>query len=114
MPDMADHRITWHLDNWAEWMRDQRTDYGYGFPNDDSSGAVSGSSRDFDSMVAEVDMRCAQAVDSIIDDLPPLESRAILHRHIGTVFRCDRSDMEEAYERARVGVREGLRKKGIE
>lgn len=114
MPDMPDHRITWHLDNWAEWMRDQRTDYGYGFSNTDGSGAVNGTSRDFDSMVAEADMRCAQAVDSLIDNLPVLQARAVCQRHIGAVFHCDRASMDEAYGWARVAIREGLRKKGIE
>lgn len=114
MRGLPEQRVTWHLDNWAEWQRDQRTDYGYGFANCDGSGACSVSSKEFDAMVAEADMRCAQVVDVVISDLVPIESAAIKHFHVGAVFRFPRGSATEAYIRARAYLSLALCRRGIE
>lgn len=111
---MSEAGLTWHLDNWAEWMRDQRTDFGWGYSNEDGSGAKSGTSRSFDSMVDEADMRCAQAVQAIIESLTPVESAAIHHFHIGAVYRFARNTSNEIYQRARGLVGAGLIRRGID
>lgn len=113
MADMPDHRITWHLDNWAEWMRPQRSDYGDCYDSNTSCFST-GNSRTFEAMVAEADMRCAMAVQAIIESLPPIESCAVHNRHMEAVFRFHRATMDGAYARARISVREGLKRRGIE
>jgi len=113
---MPEDRLTWHLDNWSEWQRDRHADFGRGAPHRASGGIQSGSSRDFDSMVAEVDLKCAKAVDVVIDDLSPVERAAVFHIHMGAVYRFPRVGLgaEVAYARAREGIRAGLLRRGIE
>jgi hypothetical protein len=114
MRGMTEERLTWHFENWAEWQRDQRTDFGWGFENADGSGAISGSSREFDAMVDEADMRCAQALDAILDGLPPIQSCAVYHRYIAAVFSFHRALLDQALILAREAVRLGLMRRGID
>lgn len=118
MRGLPEQRVTWHLDNWAEWIRDQRSDFGFGFRTNDNIFA-SGNSREFDTMVAEADMRCAKAVDTSIADLPAPESNAVCHFHLAAVFRVGQFrakpvDMNDAYRRAREYLALALARKGIE
>lgn len=106
---MTEDRLSWHLDNWAQWMGKRASTNGY-----PSRSMVIGKSNssDFDTMVANADIRCAVAVDTIVDDLSARERAAVYHRHLAAVWRI-RGDMEECYEDARMTLRIGLNKRGI-
>ena len=114
MTAMAEHRITWHLDNWAYWQRNIATDFGEGFSFKDGSGACSVSSREFQSMVDDVDRRCADAVSAVLESVTPMEFAAVRHKHLEAVWRSGRDVLEEAYQRARIAVMRGLVKRGID
>jgi hypothetical protein len=115
MRGLPEQRVTWHLENWAEFQRNRASDFGTGFNFRDGSGACSNSSREFDAMVAEVDKHCSEVVDTIIEhDLAPVESMAVKHFHLGAVFRLQRASMTDAYKRARVYLSMALVRRGIE
>jgi len=104
-------RLDWHLDNWARYMRENDAD------ELDCKivdfWQVGGS--DFDTMADSMERRCAVAMDVIVSDLPIAERLAVHHRHLHAVWRINRVGvtMEQVYERARLSVSDGLRRKGI-
>lgn len=111
---MDDDRLRWHLDNWAYWQRNRASDYGRGAPPQAAGGFVSGNSSDFEDMVARVDQRCANAVDAIVHKLDPVERCSVYHFHMAAVFRFPRLDKGLAYRKARVAIRAGLLRRGID
>jgi hypothetical protein len=114
MRGLPEQRVTWHLDNWSEWLRDQRSDFGYGYRNRDAI-FLTGNSREFDAMVAAADMRCAHAVDTVVADLPLEQNRAVFHKHTAAVIRGRAAENLEAnYARARAYLALALPRKGIE
>ena len=112
---MDEARLDFHLSNWAEWQRDRPSDFGRSYPFCASGGIRSDASRDFDSMVAEADAKCARATDAVVDGLPPIERASVYHVHLETAFRypdIGRS-VERAYSLARVAIKTGLKRRGI-
>ncbi len=106
-------RVDWHLDNWSEYMRDQPSDYGYGYPRNISIFRT-GNSQEFDSMVAQVDMHCAKVVSQCIADLPPNQGMSVLHVHLAAVFKVARANIELWYAEAKVSLAIALQTRGIE
>jgi hypothetical protein len=91
-------RLEWHLGNWADWMRQDSSHLGY--PKRSlmiASGG--GTSVDaFEIMCDEVDTKCAEQLDALIDSLPPNQRCAINHKWLSAVYRM--RDMDRAYELA--------------
>lgn len=108
---MTDDRIGWHLENWAEWM-DRGTAGGAGYSSRASGGMGRSHSRDFDSMVAESDNRCAIAVDAVLDSMNPAERGSIHHFHIAAVYGF-RDPVKLVYDRARAKLGRELDARGI-
>jgi hypothetical protein len=69
---MTDERLAWHMENWAEYMRNDRSEIReLGFPAE-SVGFIQGVTHSEDSaMLAEqeADLKDAHAMDAIIDSL---------------------------------------------
>lgn len=114
MRGMSEQRLTWHLENWAYFQRDRQSDYGETYSGKDSSGARSNSSKAFDDLVYEVDARCSEAVTVILSELTPVQQAAIHNKYLDGVYRFPRNNFEEALAQARVFVRAGLMRRGIE
>jgi hypothetical protein len=72
---MSVQRCEWHLDNWAEWMAERFNKLGY--PSRASGRMGKSHTTDFDSMVRSADVRCALAIDALIDDLPETQRAAV-------------------------------------
>ena len=111
---MTDERLLWHLENWAEWQR-RGNHYGTGYASRASGGIGRSGNTDFEAMVATADARCALAVDTILDGLPPAERSSVHHYHLGAVFRFPHVGLgaEIAYERAKNTIRIRLLLRGI-
>jgi hypothetical protein len=107
---MTPDRLTWHLDNWAAWMSG-KVDVG-DYPSRSSSGLGHSSSRDFDALCAEADTRCAQAVDAVLNGMPPLLRLAVYNRHLGTIWEL-RCNGEAIYAQAVIVIERGLDRRGI-
>ena len=112
---MDDERLQWHLANWTEWQGDRPYDFGRSYPRRACGGIRSDASRDFDSMVADVDRSCALAVDAIVDGLPPIERASVHHFHLGSRFRAPvaKPHAERAYAQAQRAIKAGLKRRGI-
>lgn len=108
---MSADRLAWHLDNWAAWMGGRAVRLWY--PSRASGRMGSSGSTDFDAMVATADARCAACVDALIDDLPQPQHLAIYHRHLASVWRFPRFDLEQCYRTARDSIAKGLTLRGI-
>lgn len=108
---MTDDRVEWHLWNWStRACSNTFNDGGYGSR---ASGGIGHSwSNDSDSMVAEVDTRCAYIVDVLIGELPEIERCAVRHVHLEAVYRF-RDGHKEPYRRAKMSIGRGLDKRGI-
>ena len=103
-------RVQWHLENWAEWMHGLTV--GSGHRNRASGGFLCQGSRDFDSMVAAADARCAEAVNACIDDLPTDQQQAVYYRMLGG--RASPANAAMLFEHARVELSRVIPTKGIE
>lgn len=107
---MPIERVQWHLANWADWMQGLRV--GSGYRTRASGGFLCQGSRDFDSMVASADARCAEAVNACIDDLPTDQQMAVHYRMLGT--RTSPSNVALAFEEARARLAREIPAKGID
>ena len=76
---MTDERLAWHLANWADYMR--QPSHKLGYPAKSLMIATGGGSSDeeFEIMCDEVDTKCAQSIDSIIDSITSPQRTAINH-----------------------------------
>lgn len=103
-------RLDWHLDNWAQYMRDGGLEELDCKAADIWSGAFIVT---FDEMADNMEQRCAMAFDALVGGLPIDERIAVHHVHLGAVFRLKRQSMDDVYKRARLGLSEGLGRRGI-
>lgn len=92
-------RLEWHLENWADFMRVDQNRLGY--PRRSLMIASGGSSTAdaFEIMCEEVDVKCAEQIDALIDSLRPPQRVAINH-HWLKVKHCyptQEYDLEMAY-----------------
>lgn len=92
-------RLEWHLGNWADWMRQDSSHLGY--PKRSlmiASGG--GTSVDaFEIMCDEVDAKCAEQIDALIDSLRPPQRTAINHQWLKVKhhYPTQEYDLEMAY-----------------
>ena len=109
---LDDDRIGELLSLWARWMRSNQPLRELWYP-DTAAGCVGGGySHDFDTMVADMDIQQAEAVNAAITDLTPAEQCSIFNVHLGSVFRM-RGVTEGVYEEARYTLRVVLPQGGI-
>jgi hypothetical protein len=76
---MTEQRLAWHLANWADYMKQDTHRLGY--PSKSIVLASGGGSceDEFEIMCNEVDIKCAQSLDSIIDSITKPQRIAINH-----------------------------------
>lgn len=103
-------RLDWLLDNWVRYMRGYEIKFRFSVKT--ARYFASGSS-DFDGMVRTADINDAVKTNAAIEDLPPVERFAISNRKLGTCWRFNREAEEAVYERARLTLSEGLRRRGV-
>lgn len=108
---MDDKQLTYVLAVWREWHR--RSDTRLGYPPR-AAGLHSATSQDFDSMCDAMDNTVAEAVDACVDDLAPLERRAVYAVVLGPATWSHSEPMQDVYVRARELLRTALRRRGIE
>ena len=97
---MTVDRLEWLLGNWADYMK--QPSHKLGYPSKSlcmSSGGASGED-EFDIMCDEVDTKCAQAIDSIIDSLSMPQRTAINHVWLNVThhYPSQELDLVEAQE----------------
>lgn len=106
-------RIEFHLTNWARWQNSGQAVQGH---QGKSTGLSSGgTSKGFDEMVEAEDRRCAQIVDAILDNLPPVERIAIyIERKImGRVFEFKRVTYFQALQGGKAALGRELTRRGV-
>jgi hypothetical protein len=106
-------RIEFHLTNWARWQRSGQQVQGHAR---ESTGLSSGgTSKGFDEMVEAEDRRCAQIVDAILDNLPPVERIAIYieRRIMGRVFEFKRVTYYQALTAGKLALGRELSRRGV-
>ena len=111
---MTDDRLHWHLDNWARYMRNNKSEINkHDYPSY-STGLMNGISVSEDSAELahdEADYRDAVAMDAIIDSLSSHQQCAIQHMHLAAVWTM--RDFERAYSEAIEQVRALATKRGM-
>lgn len=96
-------RVEWHLQNWA---RAHRSYTGHR-PRKGGRSFAS----DLESMANQADLRCALAMDAIIEALEPRQEHALHVEYLGLKNRLE--GLAEALEAARGAVAKGLNAKGV-
>jgi hypothetical protein len=109
---MIDDRLAWHLENWRKWMRSGALK-GLGAPGKSCGFVGGGYNNDFDSMCEIADDRAAEAMDAMIDSLPPVQQGAVHHRHLHAVYRFPRGNFIAALELAYATLRAGMSGRGL-
>jgi hypothetical protein len=114
---MTDDRVEWHLWNWSVYATIAQEKFEAGHIARDYGSRAAGGighshSNDSDSMVAEIDARCAYVVDLLIGELPEGERIAVRHVHLEAVYRMRNHDA--LYAMAKLRLRKGLVQRGIE
>jgi len=104
---LAEHRVLWHLQNWANWQRTTGLELGVVM-----SDGVRGAS-DFDGMCRDMDRSNARTTDAVISDLPAGQKAAIYHRHLRAVFRFPRGNLYKLYTEAKLALALGLFRKHL-
>jgi hypothetical protein len=98
-----------YLDTWARFMREDDTKAELGMPTKSpvflSGGG--GYGKVSDDWQAEIDERAINVVKAALEDMPPVESAAVMHIKLAAVFKFQREDPLQIYLRARqkIGVR---------
>ena len=95
---MTYDRLMWHLGNWRDWM--QVDAHKLGYPSRSIcmvSGGASGED-EFEIMCDEVDINCAERMNSMIDSLSKPRQTAINHVWLGVKhhYPTQELDYEEA------------------
>lgn len=97
---MTNEDLMRHMANWADYMKVPTHKLGY--PSKSLCMATGGGSSDdeFDHMCSEVDIRCAQIMDGIIDSISQPQRVAVNHvwLHVKHCYPTQILDLEEAYE----------------
>lgn len=112
-PKLADvQRLDFHLGNWAKWMRSG--EHVQGHKHGAAGCATSGHIGDFDDMVAGADRRTAAIMDTLINDLSPVQSCAVHSTWIDAVYRFKSVlAFDTAYELACQSLLLGMDRKGL-
>jgi len=110
--DDKEVRLNFHLENWAIWMQSDQGVRGY---NKKSAGFITGgNSQTFEDMISQSDVWCARRMNTHIENLPPAQNGAILHRYnICRVFRFPRGNYADLLLEARDTLLKALITDGI-
>lgn len=100
-------QVSYYLDLWADWMRQKSNDLGY---PEKSAGIEVQHLSCMEDMLEDAEGYAVIVVDRIIEGLPALESAAIHHMHLYSVFRA--RDLPGAYARAIAAITKGVRAEG--
>ena len=87
-------RVAYYLDVWRDYMKSHTTKLGF---KSTATGFMSGSISSFEDLEEIVDSDTARAVDSAIDDLPPMPKTAIYVRILGEKTFVDENSIDRAY-----------------
>lgn len=100
------------LEDWARWQQGYRVRVGY--PSH-SAGFGSGSGiSSFEDMCEASDREMMCAVDSAVNDLPPVQTSAIMRRYgVAAVFRFPRDNFEAALLAAHESLMVTLPRRGV-
>lgn len=106
-------RVEWHLEVWRRWVRSGPAVDGHAKHSQGLSDG--GTSKGFDEMVEAEDRRCAQSVDSILDNLPATQRIAIYVERgvMAKVFRFERVAYAKALADGKAAVGRELSRRGI-
>jgi hypothetical protein len=107
---MSTERADWHVDNWAQWMHGRGT--GLGYPSRASGRMGKSGSTDFDQMVASADVRCAVAVDALIDGMTWTQRKAIYSVKLGNQWTSP-LPLDDVYQQALSDLAAALTRRGI-
>ena len=112
---MTETRLDWHLDNWTAYMHVNDIKAELDVSQCQTwANAKNHTSQTLEEMLVPVDLRCAEAVDSVVQSLPFPARNAVHHVHIAAVYRYRPTvDPMKAYDWARGAIARGLRKRGI-
>jgi hypothetical protein len=106
---LTPERIEFHLLNWADWMESENQKLSY--PSKSAGFVGGGYNTDFDTMCETSDVRCAEAVDAIIECLPINQKVAINHCYCTAVYRIRNQD--EVLNQAKLTIGKQLDARGI-
>jgi hypothetical protein len=108
---MDDRRLSYLLATWREWH--QHSDHGLGYPSH-AAGIRWRPGTDSEALLESLDERMALAVDTAVDDLPPMERTAVHHTVLGPRVWRLREPIADVYVRACALLKVKLVAKGIE
>lgn len=96
---------------WSEWMQqDNSKQLGYG----NVAGFFADSkATSWDDFERKVEKNMAVNVQAIYEGLPKSQQLAIDHFHLAAVWISNRSNIEDDYANALVGMQTGLRRRGL-
>lgn len=104
-------RIEEHLWRWARWMYAGKTMHLR--HRSKAAGGFADASSDFDTMVEAADIRCAEATDAAIDELPPTQRAAVHAKWLETNWSLPDEVLGAYYRVAVEAIGRGLDKRGI-
>lgn len=101
------------LELWCAYMHSWRAQERLGYPSRSAALATGGaeSADTFDELCAEADLYVGQAMEAIIDSLPPIERAALSHVYLHTAW-CFR-DLDAVLTRAKASVRRKMPSRGL-
>ena len=112
-PDTS--RIEYWLRIWAQWQR--RSDMRLGYPARSLALVSGGASRRTDEWIEDeserIESRNAQAMDALINDLPPAQRAAIHCSWLGATFRFPRQNFNVLLQQAYVRLLAGMDRRDI-
>ncbi len=101
-----------HLWKWAQWMRSGQAVRWY--PSASCGMGNGGASQHFEDMLEAEERRIAAVTNTVINDLPAVQSCAVHHAYLFAVYRFrDEVALSRALELAKVRIRSGLKAKSI-
>jgi hypothetical protein len=106
----VDRKVRDALEVWAEWVKADTIDLGYGRCMGFESGGSVGGWEDFE---RKVDKNMAVNVQAIYDGLEQRLQLSLDHFHLAAVWRSNRTRLEDDYADALMSVEVGLRKRGL-
>ena len=105
-------RLETYLWNWSRWMKSGQLEAWY--PGQSTGMTGGGASESFDSMCDREESKISRVVDTVIQDLPPVQSCALHHKYLNAVYRFrSEADLSHALALAKDAVRAGLKARHI-
>jgi hypothetical protein len=107
---MIEDRVSWMLWNWSRWMYGGATRH---LRHRSRASAGTGWGTDSEALVEKADLRCAEATDACVDDLPAPEHAAVYAMHLEGLWALPEPALAPYYRSAVGMVGRGLDKRGI-